>query len=798
MRRRLGVLVLSIFVFGLATTAAQAHTYTVTTGADSGAGSLRQAILDANAHAGLDTINFDIPGSGDISPSSPLPPITDRAVVDGTTQPGFSVGNPSVHISGSSSSSSNGLDVRSGGSTIRAIELDFWNGAGLALRFKGGNKVFGCRFGTDGNNARPNSQGITISEGSASNTIGGSTPALRNQISGNNGDGIRIEDVGSNSNRVDGNWIGTDLAGTGALGNANDGVVITDGPRLNLIAYHNVISGNAVGVAILNARDNRVAGNFVGTDKDGLGGLGNLTGLEVRGASTGNTIGGASATLRNVISGNDGDGILIAQSAARNRVQGNYIGTDKNGTAAIPNTGVAGIGLTTSSADNTIGGAGAARNLISGNSSDGIQIGGADRNQVTGNWIGTDRNGTAALPNSDGVRIVAGSSNTIGRGNLISGNTNSGVSVDGGTDGVVSGNLVGTDKNGSAALGNGAIGIDVGFTPASRTRVGGTVAADRNVISGNAQIGLELEPNADHTTVQGNYIGVNKSGTGALPNLGAPGADAAVVVAGTTATIGGSTTAAANVISGNDATGVEIVGIGTQSNTVTGNLVGTNRTGTAAIPNTGDGVLLLNFAHDNTVGPGNVISGNGGNGVKMDGTTSQHVVGNLIGTAKNGTSALGNTLNGVLVQDSSTNNVGDGIAFAGNTIAFNGQDGVQVNGSGATGNRIQRNSIFSNVNLGIELAAGGNNDHPAPVITSVTTSGGVTTISGTSGSNDRIELFANPSCGGAQGKTYLGAVDSVGTWSIDVTPLAPGTGVTATATDGPDGTSRFSPCMVAP
>ena len=794
MRGRLGVLVLSIVVFGLFTAAAQANTYTVTTAGDTGAGSLRQALTDANAHVGLDTVNFNIAGPSVIVPATPLPPITDRVVVDGTTQPGFSAGNPAVQIQGFLVSSlANGLEVRSGGSTIRGIAANFWPNAGIALRFKGGNTVTGCSIGPGGGNGL----GILISEGSASNTIGGSAAGKRNLISGNDGDGIRIEGVGSDHNRIDGNYIGTDSAGTGTLSNLN-GVVITDGPRLNLVAYHNVISGNQVGVQILNARDNRVAGDFIGTDKDGLGTLGNVTGVEVRSAAAGNTIGGASTTLRNVISGNDGNGVLIAQSAARNRVQGNYIGTDKNGTSAIPNTGIAGIAITTSATANAIGGSGAARNLISGNNGDGVQIAGPDGNQVTGNWIGTDKSGAAALPNSNGVTIVGGSANTIGRGNVISGNTGFGVQVDSGTANVVAGNLVGTDKNGLSALGNGTVGVDVGNGTVSRTRVGGTVAADRNVISGNTQIGLAIEPNADRTTVQGNYIGVNRNGTAALPNLGAPGADAAVTVGGTNATIGGDTTPAANVISGNDATGVEVVGIGTQNNVLSGNMIGTNRAGTAAIPNTGDGVLLLNFAHDNTVGPGNVISGNGGNGVKMDGTTSQHVVGNLIGTGKNGTTALGNTLNGVLVQDSSTDTVGDTGAFSGNTIAFNGVDGVQVNGSGATGNAILRNSMFSNVNLGIELAAGGNNNHAAPVITSVTTSGGATTISGTAGSSDRVEVFSNPSCAGAQGRTFLGAVNTTGTWSIDVAPLTSGTGVTATATDTTDGTSQFSACSAAP
>src|SRR5258708_1101639 len=106
-------------------------TFTVTNTNDSGPGSLRQAILDANAHAGADMIVFTIPGAGvnTIAPASALPTITDPVTIDGTTQPGFA-GSPIIELSGAIAGPANGLNITAGSSTVLGLVIN---------RFKGGN-----------------------------------------------------------------------------------------------------------------------------------------------------------------------------------------------------------------------------------------------------------------------------------------------------------------------------------------------------------------------------------------------------------------------------------------------------------------------------------------------------------------------------------------------------------------------------------------------------------------------------------------------------------------------------------
>src|SRR5581483_2930214 len=281
--------------------------------------------------------------------------------------------------------------------------------------------------------------------------------------------------------------------------------------------------------------------------------------------------------------------------------------------------------------------------------------------------------------------------------------------------------------------------------------IGGTSAAARNVISGNTNSGLSLA-GVTATLVQGNYIGTNAAGTAAVPNGG--GID--LLASSTGNTIGGTTASARNLVSGNENFGL-VVYLGATANTVEGNLFGTDIAGTAPLPN--------------------------GLGIEFKGGAS------------------GNTLGGTS-------------ASAANTIAFNTAQGVLVDGTDPTnGETFERNAIFSNGGLGIELANGGNHSQPAPSITSVTTGSTTTTIKLHLGSLAastafRVEVFSNASCdasGAGEGEHYLAAksvtTDGSGNANVSIGVPAIGSGqqLTATATDAANGdTSEFSSCRVTP
>jgi CSLREA domain-containing protein len=258
---------------------------------------------------------------------------------------------------------------------------------------------------------------------------------------------------------------------------------------------------------------------------------------------------------------------------------------------------------------------------------------------------------------------------------------------------------------------------------------------------------------------------------------------------------------------------------------IEGNFIGTDAGGTNDQGNTQDGIRISG-ANNNRVGgtlpaARNLISGNNSDGIEItdNGATGNLVQGNLIGTTASGSSGLANSSDGIQIFNSASNNtIGGTAAGAGNVIAFNGADGVFV--SSGTGNRIQRNSIFSNGGLGIDLGANGvtSNDpgdpdsganrlQNFPVLQSIVVSGGNTTILGSidsATSNSTypitIEFFSNSSCdpsGHGEGETFLGAISVSGPGSFIATfavSLPLNSVVTATATDSAGNTSEFSAC----
>lgn len=495
--------------------AATRQSFVVTNANNHGAGSLRDAIVNANATIGKDTIVFNIPGPGvkTITLLTALPEITEAVVIDATTQPGYA-GTPLVEIDGLALGFVNGLVINAGGSTVRGLSIgNFRNNAGIQLNNCDNNLIQANYLGVaaDGTTARPNARGIHLNF-SNNNTIGGTSAAARNVISGNGGTGVEI--VG-NGNTIQGNFIGTNAAGTAQLANPG-GVQIS-----NLTNTNNLIGGTAAG-----------AGNLIS---------GNQFGISIQGP--GNTI------------------------------QGNLIGTDITGTKKIPNTS---RGIQTTAENTLIGGlTPGARNIISGNS-DGVFVRGAN-SKVQGNYIGTDITGTLALGNT-GNGVTAGDGALIGgtvpeARNIISANGSFGNVALGinnsGTAATVQGNYIGTDVTGTRSLGTSTNGINI-FS--NNNVIGGLVAGARNVISGNAA-GIVLQSFSGGSignVIQGNFIGTNAAGTGPVPNL----QQGIIVSSAVNNTIGGTQAEAANKIAYNGGPGVSITtgaGIAIRGNSIFSN-----------------------------------------------------------------------------------------------------------------------------------------------------------------------------------------------------------------------------------
>ncbi|HYV11091.1 MAG TPA: Calx-beta domain-containing protein [Pyrinomonadaceae bacterium] len=360
------------------------QTFEVTNVNDSDVGSLRDAIIKANANPGPDTIVFNIPGSGAkvIFLLAALPEITDPLVIDGTTQPGYT-STPLVELNGAFAPTSNGLVIKAGGSTVRGLAIGRFTDIGIWMRDCDNNVIQANHIGVDttGNVERKNQRGIVLTN-SSHNLIGGTTTAARNVISGNF-TGIEIN---GSSNVIQGNFIGTNVAGSAAVSNRN-GVSIpfpsTSSSSNNLIGgtspgAGNLISGNGSGI-VTDGDGTIIQGNWIGTDFTGSIPLPNSTGVSAANA----LIGGLTQTARNVISGN---GVGIQLGGVGTIVQGNLIGLNASGTEPLPNT-QGGIGIGNANG-NTIGGTqpGAA-NVIAFNNGPGVKLSQATGNSIRGNSI---------------------------------------------------------------------------------------------------------------------------------------------------------------------------------------------------------------------------------------------------------------------------------------------------------------------------------------------------------------------------------------------------------------------------
>jgi hypothetical protein len=801
--------------------------FVVTNTADNGPGSLRQAILTANATPGVQTITFNITGPPGtvhtIVLGSTLDPITDGVLIDGTTQPGF-VSSPLVVVDGIKAGSGPGILVQSN-ATIKGLSIVRFL-TGISVPPGGdGTVIQGCYIGvTPDGVAAGNGLGIQVS-GAAKVQIGGG--ALRNVISANTGAGISAAGGIDFPIQILGNRIGTDPDGVADLGNGTAGVFLSVPATVD----NNVISGNSGdGIQVLQD-DNRLLarGNFIGTNAAGTAAIPNTgAGISISDAEF-SVIGGTNAAERNVISGNGSAGISIQFDASGTTIQGNYVGTDAAGTGAIPNLG--GIAVVSTPGVGIGGTAAGAGNLISGNTGHGVVIQDSNNVIVEGNFIGVNAAGTADLGNTASGVLIAGESigNTIGgtaagARNVISGNDNNGVWINSvlASDNTIANNFIGTNATATAGIGNGTlnefldlVGAGVLVAAGTANKIGLAVAGGRNFISGNGT-GVSVT-GGTQTSIAGNAIGTDGTGNGSIRNRWG-----IFLSGGSETSVGGTTALARNLVSGNLLHGIQVSG--TANTLIAGNYIGTTAAGNVALANQFSGIFVFQNPGAVTIGgeaagAGNLIGGNGHNGITIQESSNAFIFGNIIGGVPG--DPVPNAQSGVSITESFGSVIGGPAPGQANTIRFNGGNGITVGGL-ATGQEIKENSIDGNTGIGIDLGGDGvtANDGPGDVdegsnslqnfpaiasairTTGTAVSGNITT---TTAVTVVLRFFVSSSCdpsGNGEGETFLGSVnvvtnvDGLGVFNVSFSGGAVGQFVTATATDPNGNTSEFSACRV--
>ncbi len=530
--------------------------FVVTNTNDSGAGSLRQAILDANGSPSS-TITFDIGTGGlyQIIPVSPLPPVTATTTIDGTTQPGYN-GTPLIEISGNGAGANAiGLYITGAGSgsIVKGLDINDFSAQGIFIdtsnvtvqdNYIGVNPSGSAAMGNGGD-------GIGIFSGTSlasanGNVIGGTSSGEGNVVSGNGQNGIDItaQNGGNASNNtVAGNFVGTTANGMGKIGNGADGILVNDAgsgtiqntviggtsgttPGGSCSGACNLVSGNGangIGLWHTGVSNTTVAGNVVGLNVSGTGGIGNANiGLEINDTAN-NTAGGITPSSRNVFSGNGGAGVFLTGAPATgNRVEGNYIGTNTAGNGGIGNAKM-GVGIGESpgdlgansdiigGTDSTTPGSGCngACNLISGNGQDGIFITDPESygHQILGNYIGLSANGTQAIGNAiDGIGILNTPNILIGDGsgsgqNYIASNGGNGIIIAGSDS---TGSRIDRNVIGMPGFGNTASGVAVA--------AGIDTAILDNSIDSNGILGIDLGDTGSVTlnTPGGPHAGANQ------------------------------------------------------------------------------------------------------------------------------------------------------------------------------------------------------------------------------------------------------------------------------------------------
>ncbi len=713
-------------------------TFFVTNTADSGPGSLRQAITLSNMpHTGADNIIFAIPASissdlltpvagfdpatqtWQITLKSPLPALTHQVTIDG-----FSEAQNPIPFRYPSEAASQTVSITgspTGGTYTLSTSSPLPTGTTAPIPYNADSaqvqEALGLILGASNVIALPGSTVTVAFTGvyaglsiplmiPTSMLTGGQMPII--SVSANpQGSPTEITSTPNTTAAIDGN-------------NATPRVII-NGSQIDRGQYPNptgfeldasqsilrglIIDGFSTGVSVPSPGTvgDLIQGNDIGKYREfpvdpvtgaaltgssqiQIAGQGNSVGVVL--GSTNATVGGVETQDSNVIIGNGLQGVSILTGAHGNQVIGNQIGlvgpTASNGVYFIVPNGSDGVLIADSS--NYVGGAVAgAGNLISGNDGDGVHIVGpaATRNDVLGNYIGVGASGGFLFGSfnpgnlGDGVAIDNAGGNVIGQATS---NARNVISANGGA---------GVRISGALALRNVVQGNDIGLTADGVSSLGNSqegvaifsadnVVGPSNVISANLRGVLLSGAGATGNLVQGNLIGTNAAGTADLGN-----SQEGIRIDGAPLNTISGNAQGSQVISGNNV-GLLIIGAGAASNLVVGNFIGTDITGTLDLGNSLEGVRIEN-APNNTIGGSsatsrNVISANL-TGVTITGprALANIVQGNFIGTDVSGKLSVGNEVDGVLINSGdSFNLIGGSSTGAGNTIAFNRRDGVRI------------------------------------------------------------------------------------------------------------------------
>ncbi len=729
MKTNLAMLVLGMF--WMSTGVAQAATLLVTTNSDSGAGSLRQALLDANTG---DVVQFTLGGNANSITVYSTLAVNKRLLIDGAgQQPIIGTGAPSGYPV---------FNFTNAGSGTTLTALAVVGGYHCLSISANDVAVLGCRIGTDWLDAPgrgPVQHGIFANQAQRLH-IG--APGLGNTISNATASGCAgVLLYACREAVIQANRIGTNTTGLGSRPNYH-GIRLYGGTQGTLIGGDslagegNLISGNTqYGIRLENVSTvgNTVAGNLIGMRADQSAPLANAWGVSAFFAGA-TRIGLSQNGYGNLIAGNTQGGVLL-EYTTWTVVQNNIVGLDSTGLPSAWGTGIKLDGALGS----LVGGNRAAglheSNVISGfytTGDNGVLLTGSSRgNTVAGNYIGTDLTGNAPClsANDCGIRLngaglffehnLIGGPNTDAAhlyGNVISGNV-TGIYANTGNWNYFLGNYIGLNAAGSAAVPNNTGMITGGGC--ARNMIGSSLPDERNVIAGNQGVGLQLYGSYDH--VLGNYFGTAASGLTQIRNTTRD-----LDASGSGASIGEADPATGNLLCG----GLKIFGSAAYTSVVS-NRIGVLADGSA--PAVTSSVGIEANATGSTIG----ISGGGG--------------GNLIAHALYG---------------------------------------INLPSSG-----VQQNGLFGNTicacTVPIGRANGANNNQPAPVITSAT----LTLIQGTAQVGDAVEVFkAEPRSGQGGSLIRLGEVtaDASQHWSVNVAGISAGDYVTALATDASNNTSLFA------
>ena len=726
-----------------------------------------------------------------------------------------------------------------------------WYGNGIVLNAADSNIIIGNYIGTnyDASAALPNeAYGIHLVM-SHHNIIGGTTPGEGNVISGNKLGGVFIYSINCDSNIVSGNFIGTDGSGLAELHNNNYGIYISYGAEKNQIGPGNIISYNSshgVFCSNENTRMNTITQNVI-THNGALGirnenGANNsLTPAVILEVTTDKVTGTACAGCRVEVFSDELDEGAIFEGYTDADDEGNFewtgtatgpyftaTATDADGNTSefsepfdtssgyhvpciVTNTNDSGEGSlrqAMADADENPGADSVVFNIPASdpgyNSTTGvwtIQLTAALEEVLNDSMIidGATQTISQGDNNPQGPEIEISGTGAVDYGLVLSGHSNTvkNLIVNGflqggifikGHHNKVTGSFIGCDASGTQPVPNG-YGIQIVYG-AKHTIIGGNTAEKRNLISGNRFHGIMIAASGtDSTLIQGNFIGTDYAGEDTVCN--AYGGIHLVNEAGHTI-VGGTTAGERNIICGANHSGNIYMGNGitienSDNNRIVGNYIGTNKEGTIALPNIDFGVAIAKGEHNQVGGPnpgeGNVISGNGWGGIfiRFSESMNNTIEGNLIGTDVSGSGNLGNNHIGIQMDyGAHDNTVGPS-----NAIMHNGDYGIQCSFDTTFRNTITQNSIADHQELGIFNEDGANGSIAVPEILNITSSG----VTGTACASCTVEIFSDETDEGAifEGSTAANASGSF-TWTGTVS----GPYVTATVTDTEGNTSQFS------